>query len=180
MYVRIKKIKGIRYAYLVKSCWSRRKKKPRQKTIQYLGKVYTLPKVKNALLEDHLGIKNTSSYFEKTPIKKIIKSMIEWELYNHNFEKTSKNVWVNNNIVIDLVIKKIYNSSTKRLVCIEMNNNFLTTKALRNLINLSVPPGLTDVQIGKYLVNSFLSAGINVPKDEFITLSQRIIDKIKK
>ena len=37
MYIRIKKIKGIEYAYLVKSYWSKRKKTPKQKNNKIFG-----------------------------------------------------------------------------------------------------------------------------------------------
>lgn len=180
MYIRIKRIKGIEYAYLVKSYWSKRKKTPKQKTLKYLGRVYKLKKFKNLSIDQYLKLKNIKDYFNKKPIKQIIKSLIQLELFNYNFKKIKENIWFNNNLIVDFDSKKIFNKLTKKQVCIEINNNFLSNRTLRNLISLKFPPGLTNFQIGKYLVNSFLSAGIMLPQDEFIVLSQRIIKKINR
>ncbi len=180
MYTRIKKIKGIEYAYLVKSYWSKRKKTPKQKTVKYLGKVYKLKKTKNISLEKYIKIKNIEDYYNKTPYKKIIQDLIKLELYNHNFKKIRKNILVLNNIVINFENKKIYDKLNNKQICIEINNNFLSTKTLRNIINLIIPPGLIDSQIYKHIANSFISAGINIPQDKFVILSQKILNKIKK
>lgn len=179
MYIRIKKIKGIEYAYLVKSYWSKRKKTPKQKTIKYLGRVYKFKKIKNNPLEKHLKIEDIEEYFKKSPIKKIVKDIIKLELFNHNF-KQRKDFFEQDNIIVNFKTKKVYNSLTNKQVCIEINNNFISTKTLRNLINLIIPPGLTNQQICKYLANSFLSTGINLPEDKFIIISQRILTKINR
>lgn len=180
MYIRIKKIKGIEYAYLVKSYWSKRKKTPKQKTIKYLGRVYKFKKTKKLLLEKFLKIKDIDIYYQKKPIKNIVKDLIKLELLNHNFKEEKKDIFQQEDIVINFENKKVYNSLTKKQVCIEINNNFVSTKTLRNIMNLIIPPGLTNIQICKYLANSFLSTGITIPEDKFIILSQRILTKINK
>ncbi len=179
MYIRKKKIKGIEYAYLVKSSWSRRKQSPKQKTIQYLGKIYKFSKTSDINLESFLKLSDLSKYLDKSPVKRIVADLIKKELYNYGFREDNFNVWKKDNIFVNFKNKKIYNANTKKPVCIEINNNFLSTKTLRNLINFIIPPGLTDLQIGKYFANSFLSAGINIPEDRFIILSKRIINKVK-
>lgn len=179
MYTRIKKIKGISYAYLVKSCWLKRKKKPKQKTIQYLGKVYKFSKVNNKSIEEFLKLNDINSYFNKIPIKRIVQDLIKLELHNYNFEEINPYTWKQGDVIVNFKDKKIYNILTKKPACIEINNNFLSTKSFRNILNPMIPPGLTDKQIGKYLANSFLSVGILMPQDNFITLSQRIVNKVK-
>ena len=52
VYIRSKKVKGIEYAYLVKSVWNKRKNTSNQQTIKYLGKasdikIYDIPKEYN-------------------------------------------------------------------------------------------------------------------------------------
>ena len=52
VYIRSKKVKGIEYAYLVKSVWNKRKNTSNQQTIKYLGKasdikIYHIPKEYN-------------------------------------------------------------------------------------------------------------------------------------
>ena len=180
MYTRIKKIKGIEYAYLVKSNWSKRKKTSKQKTLKYLGRVYRFKKSKNQTIEKYLKLKDLDSYFLKKPVKQVIISLIQLELFNHNFKELKKNIWVNKDIVVNFKEKKIYNQITKKQTCVEINNNFLSNKTLRNLISLKVPPGLTNLQIGNYLANSFLSAGVTLSQDKFVVLSRRILAKINK
>ena len=178
MYTRIKKIKNIEYVYLVKSYWSKRKKSPKQKTLKYLGRLYRFKKTKNKALEQYLNIKDIENYFNKTSIKKIIKDLIKLELHNYNFKEIKPNIWKQEDIIVDLKSKILYNSLNKKQACIEINNNFLSNKTLRNIINLKFPPGLTNIQIGKYLANSFLSTGIVLSEDKFVILSQRILKKI--
>lgn len=180
MYIRIKKIKGIEYAYLVKSYWSKRKKTPKQKSIKYLGRVYKFAKIKNMSLENYSKLKDLEGYYKKKPIKKIIKELIKLELLNHNFKEEKKGLFKQQNISIDLNLKKVYNNLTYKQVCIEINNNFISNKTLRNLMNLTIPPGLTNTQICKYLANSFLSTGISISEDKLIIISQRILKKINK
>ena len=50
MFIRIKKIKGKEYAYLVKNTWKKRKKSSRQTSSSYLGKVIKLKKTNNKSL----------------------------------------------------------------------------------------------------------------------------------
>lgn len=38
-YIRLKSIRGIRYAYLVESVWDKERRQPKQRTIKYLGRV---------------------------------------------------------------------------------------------------------------------------------------------
>ena len=178
MYTRIKKINNIEYAYLVKSYWSKRKKAPKQKTIKYLGRVHKFSRVKNTSLEQYLKLKNIQNYFSKNTTQKIIKDMIKLELFNHNFKEVKHNIWKQKNVIIDLKTKKIYNILNKKPVCIEINNNLLSTKTIRNVISPTIPPGLTNIQIYKYLANSFLSAGITLPKDKFIIISKKILNKV--
>lgn len=39
VYIRMKSIRGIKYAYLVESVWDKERKQPKQRTIKYLGRV---------------------------------------------------------------------------------------------------------------------------------------------
>lgn len=180
MYIRIKKIKGIEYAYLVKSYWSKRKKTPKQKTIKYLGRVHKFKRTKDYSIEKYLKIKDIEKYFNKTPIKILIKNIIKSELYNHSFKEEKKDILKQNNVVVDFKNRRVYNSLNNKSICIEINNNFISTKTLRNVINHIIPPGLTNQQIYKYLANSFLSTGIDIPEERFIIISQRILNKITK
>ena len=83
MFIRIKKIKGLEYAYLVKSVW--KDKTARQKVVQYLGKVYMLSKTNDALFETFCKEENKN--IENADLKAIIQVLMEWTLSQQGFTK---------------------------------------------------------------------------------------------
>lgn len=173
MYIRTKKIKNKLYAYLVSARWSKRRKAPKQKTVKYLGKLYQIKKIYNKPFEKYIK-KNLQIYLKKSLYKKIVLDLIRCELVNHRFKETKKDIWINKNLVVDLKTKKVHDLNTNKTVCLEMNNNFLTTHTLRNIIYFNFLPNLTKIQIGKSLAKAFLSAGITLPEEIFVTLFQKI------
>jgi len=176
MFIRIKKIKNIEYAYLVENKWrKRRKNKVKQKTLKYLGKVYKLETTKNLTLNEYIKT-NLEEYLKNPPIK-IIKDLITIGLLNHNFKKLNNNSYENDNIHIDLNEKKVINKNTKKKICLEMNNNFLCSYTLKKLLNFKPKQNLTKLQIGKQLANSFESAGVKIPKEIFVIIAQKILKK---
>ena len=70
MYLKIKKIKGIEYAYLVNQTYNKRKKNTRQKNISYLGKVLQLQRVKNLTLSSQIKVP-LEEFIEQTPQNEI-------------------------------------------------------------------------------------------------------------
>ena len=180
MFIRIKKIKGKNYAYLVKNCWYKRKKyKVKQKTVKYLGKVIKTEKAKNETILENLNT-DLQDYLKKQKPKRIILNLIKLELLKHNFSETKKNIFELNNIKVSLKEKRVLDKETKKLICLEINNNFLCDYTLRRLINFKPKQNLTDLQIGKQLATSFESTGILIPKEIFVKLAQKILKEIKK
>lgn len=173
MYIRTKKIKNTLYAYLVSARWSKRRKAPKQKTVKYLGKLYKIKKIYNKPFEKYIK-KNLSLYLKKNLYKKIVFDLVCCELVNHRFKEIKKDIWNHKNLVVDLKTKKVYDLNTNKTVCLEINNNFLTTHTLRNIVYFNFLPNLTKIQIGKSLAKAFLSAGIMLPEDIFVTLFQKI------
>ncbi|MFH1592934.1 MAG: hypothetical protein ABIB47_06225 [Candidatus Woesearchaeota archaeon] len=182
MFIRIKKIQNQEYAYLVKNIWRKRKKSSRQKVTKYLGKVHKTNKTKDVKLEEFLKIKNLQDYLKNTEHKKIIKDIIRLELFNHNFKEITKATWLyeTQNIKINLRDKKVVNTKSKKLACLEINNNFLCGYTLSRLMDFNPKKGLTELQVGKQLANSFESAGILVPKEIFVLIAKKILNEIKK
>jgi len=172
MYIRIKKIKNQRYAYLVKNIWKKRKKQPIQKTIKYLGKVYT-PTKKEINFEDHYKISSLQEYIEKNEPKKIFQDLIEFELYRHNFKKDN-NLWVNGHIFVDLNSKEVYSKNKK--IALEINEGFLTQHTIKTLLNFRLPNKITK-ECGKELANTLLSAGISIKSQFFILLFKKLLKK---
>ena len=176
MYIRTKKIKDQHYAYLVSARWSKRKKAPKQKTVKYLGKLKTIKKTKNKTFEQYIK-KDLEEYLKKTKLKRIVLDLVRCELINHKFKEVKKDVWQLSEAIVDLKTKKVYNLDTKKTLCLEINNNFLTTHTLRNIVDFSSPPNLTNLQIGKSLAKAFLSAGIVLPEPIFLAIFQKISKK---
>jgi len=177
MYIRTKKIKDQHYVYLVSARWSKRKKAPKQKTIKYLGKLKTIKKITNKTFEQYIK-KDIDTYLKKTQLKKLILDLIRCELINHKFKEVKKDIWQLSEVIVDLKTKRVYNPDTGKTICLELNNNFLTTHTLRNIINFNSPPNLTNMQVGKSLAKAFLSAGILLPEPIFLAIYQKISKKI--
>lgn len=172
MFIRIKKINNIEYAYLVENKYRKnRKNKVRQKTLKYLGKVYKLPKINNH---------QTNNNYSNLPHAKIILSLVEAELINHGFKKIKKNIFVKNNVTVNLKDKQVTNKHTKKTICLEINNNFLCFYTLKKLLNFKPKNNLTKLQIGKQLANTFNSSGIPISKEIFVILAKKIINTIEK
>lgn len=176
MYIRTKKINNTLYAYLVSARWSKRKKAPKQKTVKYLGKLYQLKKISNKSFEQFIK-KNINKYLKLTKPKKIILDLVRCELKNHKLKEVKRDIWQQKNIKVDLKTKRVYDENTNKTICLEINNNFLTTHTLRNIINFNAPPNLTNMQIGKSLAKAFLSAGITIPEQTFVNIFQKISSK---
>ena len=176
MYIRTKKINNNLYAYQVSARWSKKKKAPKQKTVKYLGKLHTLKKAYNKSFEKYIK-KDLNQYLKKTQHKKIILDLIRCELLNHRFKEIKKDIWKHKNFIVDLKTKKVYDVNTNKTICLEINNNFLTTHTIRNIVYFSSPPNLTNIQIGKSLAKAFLSAGIILPEEIFVTIFKKISKK---
>ena len=95
-FIRIKKIKGIEYAYIVENSWQENKVK--QKVKKYLGKVYKFERKKFKNVDEELGgfigfVKDElEHYLAVTEPKKILLDIIKWELSNHGFKQDAKNI----------------------------------------------------------------------------------------
>ena len=171
MFIRTKKINKKEYAYVVKNTWKKRKKESRQKVSSYLGRIYKLEKINNNQLE---------ADYEKQSYKKTILDLIRLELLNHDFKEIKKNIWQKEEFIVDLKNKKVYDLKNKKNICLEINNNFSCNYTLRKLINFIPKKGLTELQIGKQLANSFEAAGVSVSKDIFVIIAQKVLKEVKK
>lgn len=169
MFIRIKKIKGIQYAYKVKNKWT--KQGVKQKNVGYLGKVYC-PKIKK---------KNTfKGYIEKRSInfeeflmeeyKVIVKDLIIWELLRHGFEKKGPELTYED---VSLSKKKIY-FFQKRKYAIKMKDGYFSNESVRTIMN---PKKYDEEKAGEMLAKAFVDAGIEIPKDVFVALYSKLYGK---
>ncbi|MFA6888253.1 MAG: hypothetical protein WC254_02035 [Candidatus Woesearchaeota archaeon] len=165
MFVRIKKIKGNSYAYLVENSWN--DKKARQKVKQYLGRVHEVEKVKDVPFEEFSKL--TQEY------KSIVSALMEWSLFQYGFTKDpliqKKWIYDNGKIVGDPETFKI--TSGKNNVTLKINEGYMNEYTLKEILNIDITKQEQHVA-GTKLAKVFVNAGISIPHDVFIELFQRV------
>lgn len=157
-FIRIKKINGNEYAYLVENKWYKRGfkskgKGSRQKVAMYLGRIYTFNKANNSDFFGYKGIQSVEGYIKNTAREKVIKDLIEWELFKHNVDLKE--------FTIDFLNKRVIREN--REVSLKMNEGFLNTFTFSRVLNMRSGDGY-------YLAKCFVEAGIEIPKEVFIGL----------
>ena len=154
MFIRTKKVKKRDYAYLVKNVWT--KKGPRQKTIKYLGLVIELSEVnpRNSI--------NTNG-----SVKEIYIELMKRELIVRGFEFLD-NVFKFNDITVNL--DKPFVRKKSRNVVLKMNEGFLCAETIKILYNHTMQEDFT----GKRFAEDILEAGINIEKDVFVQLYEKL------
>ncbi len=173
MFFRIKKIKGKEYAYIVENKWRKTAKsvgtsrgiKPqgsRQKVIGYAGKVCRFNLQNNVDFPNYLKIEDIRHYIENNEQKKVIMDLIEWELFKFGINKEE--------FSIDL--KSMEVKAGKKKVALLLNEGFMCTLTLRNLLNFK---SVGDEQADGYnLARVFVEAGIKVPQAVFIGIFSKL------
>lgn len=146
-FIRIKKVKGHRYAYLVENKWTN--KGARQKVGKYLGRIYSPEKKTQKGLKEHLNIKDIKSYVKENDFKKIINDLVSLELHKHG-------------------IDNVYFGKQGNKV-IALNQGFLCEHTLNALLS-HVP----DEDDGFKLAELITGAGIDIEQNVFIELFEKL------
>ena len=142
---------------------SRPRKGSRQKVKGYLGRVYRFDLKNNVDFLEFLKIGNIEDCLNND-FKKIIKELIEWELFKHGITKNDFSIDLNN-----IKIQK-----NKKNVSFYINDGFMCELTLRNLLGFRVIEEQTD---GYRFARCFVEAGIKVPKEVFIGLFGKLYIK---
>lgn len=148
---RVTKTKENYYAYLVSNKWH--KNLPKQKVSQYLGRYHKLePKQTNIALSKH---------------KNILLSLLKKELLLHNFKQKKNNLFMHQEgFIVDLKKNKIINKHTKNHVCLGLNQGFLCSYTLKNLLKFK--PRLKDKkETSKAIIRVLLEIGIKPDQKQF-------------
>jgi hypothetical protein len=165
VYLRIKKIKGKEYAYLVKSKWS--KSGPKQKVKAYLGRVYRLGKEKDVDFWKSVDAE-PESYLRLAAREKILHDLVRFELMKHGFAD-AEGKWVKDIIKADIKRKKFVNNMNSDCV-LAMNEGYLCSHRLKELIKYSADG---SEESGYKLAKLFIESGIDVPQDVFIAYYEK-------
>lgn len=160
MFFRIKKVKGKEYAYLVHNKW--RKKGPRQKVKEYLGRVHRFNLKNEISFLEHLKIESLNEYIEKNSRNRIIKDLVEWEIFKHDIDGKEFSVDLNEQNI----------QKDKSNVVLMINEGFLCNLTLKNLLQFKAEGD--EQEDGYRLARSFVEAGIKVPREVFVGVFSKL------
>jgi hypothetical protein len=166
-FFRIKKIKNKQgkiysYAYLVENKWKGSKKtgkQAKQKVKAYLGKVFKFSQVNEKEFNSYHQIEDTSNYLKQREMRGIVRDLIEWEIHKHDIHPSFFNA---DNFKINYKGKD---------VAIKINEGYMCNHTLSKLINFKINE---DEEVGYSLAKVFVDAGINVPKELFVKIFEKI------
>jgi hypothetical protein len=154
MFVRIKKLKGKEYAYLVENEWTINGS--RQKVKSYLGRVIR-----------PLKMKEKEKDISEMDYKQAVMTLLKQELQNHGFDEK---LTFDNNIKADLDEKKITNAGKN--IVLAMNEGFLCSQTLKDALEIELTGH--EEQAGTQLAKALLETGLRIPKDTFVKLFEKI------
>lgn len=171
MFVRLKKLKGYNYAYLVVNQWT--KKGPRQKIKKYLGRCIHLDKKTDL----EIGIKNIKEFVYGNEPKKILSKVFEHELLKFGFKKDTQRPGFMFFEEIEAKPKtfKLYHKENKNDIVLKINEGYLCEYLLKKILKFSKKDNEEEVQNNDAIrfAELFIMAGINIDKNIFIELFQK-------
>lgn len=167
VYIRIKKISGNEYAYLVESIQT--KKGSRQKVKKYLGKVYKFEN-KNEVNIDNLVLSRKKTGFLSELVCRELKSIGFKERTDVKLNSdNAKSFFLLKNLVFDkekLTLLKKTKSKTVKDAIISLNNGFLCSFTLQRILEFKKSKNVN--QDAHVLAKYFLEAGLQVSKENFV------------
>ena len=165
VFVRIKKIKGKEYTYVVENEWKSRGS--RQKVKGYLGKAHRFDLKNDVDFRQFIKVDSVKNYIEGNGSSKIINDLVEWELFRFNVDKSV--------FLIDFGSKKIQKGKKDAVLLI--NEGFLCSLTLTNLLEFK----LLDERTDSYrFARVFVEAGIKVPHEVFVDLFEKLYKSAEK
>ncbi|VVB81301.1 Uncharacterised protein [uncultured archaeon] len=155
MFVRVKKIKGKPYAYLVENEWT-----PwgsRQRVTKYLGKTSTLTRFSEGLLDLPTGLQEA-----------ILEAAAQ-ELVNHGFAREGT-ILKQEDITVDLQEKTVRQKGKK--IVLGMNEGYLCDHTLQQLLTFT--PEERPDESAKKLASLALEAGLKLSNEQFVHLFEQV------
>jgi hypothetical protein len=155
MFYRIKKIKGIEYAYLVNNKWT--KHGVRQKVGKYLGKVIRLQRITNNILPK-------LPEFSTLSPSVMIDNLVNIELIQHGFVEQNGRLLFGQT---EFYHRKISNNHV-----FLMNDGFFCNYSIKQIYDFDFMGDETET--GSALASILLNAGISISQENFIILFNKI------
>lgn len=157
-YIRIKKISHKPYAYLVEN--KATAAGPRQKVLQYLGRVHQLQRAQNNNNNNAVAIKAKN----KT---EFLQQLVSVHLEKHGFNK-GKNDYQFHNLIYSYTNFTL--SNKKKDAVLAINEGYLCSFTLQRIINFKQSKDVTKdaYTLAKY----FLEAGLPLSQEQFVQFYQ--------
>jgi hypothetical protein len=157
-FVRIKKVKQWKYAYLVENKW--KSKKTKQKVKQYLGRLHTLENIAGA----EFGKDIESMSFRDT-----VSELVKFELMKNGF-KEGKAGLKKDGLLVNLEKGEFLDG--KKPVVFESNEGFICSFTFNNALNFK--KSKNEEETGLRLAETLLEAGISIPHNVFVKLFEKV------
>ena len=155
MFVRVKKIKGRPYAYLVENEWT-----PwgsRQRVSKYLGKTETMQRYSEGLLELPSGLQPA------------ILEAVAQDLVNHGFVREG-HLLKQEEITVDLNEKTVRQKNKK--VVLGMNEGYLCDHTIQQLLTFTLEE--KHEENTKKLVTLVVEAGLKLSNEQLVHLFEQV------
>jgi hypothetical protein len=157
-FVRIKKVKKWKYAYLVENKW--KSQKTRQKVKQYLGRVHSLENIAGA--EFGKDIKSMS-------FREAVCELVKFELMKNGFSN-GKDGLKKGGLLVNL--DKCRFLDGKKPVVFESNEGFICSFTFKKAVNFRKSEN--EEETGLRLAETLLEAGISMPHNVFVKLFEKV------
>lgn len=160
-FIRIKKIKKWKYAYLVENKWKAQKTK--QKVKQYLGRVYQLENIAGASLKKDIT---------KMSFRDAVTELVRFELHKNGFNEENEDggVMKKGDFIVDLEKRKFLNK--KKPIVLESNEGFICGFTFNKALKFKKSE--TEEETALRLAETILEAGISVPHNIFLKLFEKM------
>lgn len=157
MFVRVKKIKGIPYAYLVENTWTAQGS--RQNVTAYLGKVVQLQRQKtiNAAL--------TSKIYTE-----LVNQVLESTLLDYGFIKQTPTTFCLQDIIVDLKHQQVTKNNKPAILALEQG--YLCNHTIAELIRFSKKENPEKTAVA--LASALLGAGITISTEHMVALFESV------
>jgi len=159
MFVRIKRINGIDYAYLVENEWT--PKGSRQNVTAYLGKVLKVQRQKITIQ------RLTGSNYNK-----LINDLIETTLLDYGFQKQNQHpqTYILNDITVDLLQMRTVPKHKPAVLALEQGH--FCEQTIAELIRFSKKENPEKTAVA--LASALLQAGISISTENMVALFESI------
>lgn len=147
----------LEYAYLVENRWLKQRQQPVQRVKKYLGRAYRPVKKEVGFLD---FLQDDKDVLAEGSFHEIVKRLVEWELCQHGAG------W----ILVDWEGRRVTDKQERPAVLV-MNQGFLCDHTLGQLLSVRLSE---DEPEGYSLAKALVEAGIEVPKEVFVCLYERM------